>query len=630
MKPTDSLRNPHVEMSVWLRTLQRALGNNGPSAPNQPLTPLVALEEMSRLDGDSLPESPDDHNSLREDLKSSLDALGAETAGEVSTAIRDFRAKTLGRLPELLSDAEGLRVAHAAATVLESRLTTPEVVTKAWCDSVSAFRDNADYETCALRLAQLRELVEHRSQAWDVEVKLLIRIINDSARHAAEAGADIHPANGERYAFDELSGLDEDARLDLIEHHLARPAAEEDAVVWLRFTDALIEEGEVKVGSAHYFDAQPMREEVTAELPVFDRYGLPDGDEDYLASFLIENLTADDHVVLARVETTTSRGQAVATARRKVLEQIAAATLGESVHGWELSGGYMLITPSGWGYESFHPGEGDISTLLHLFSHRPDKALAQLDPRLIVALEEGRSDAIEAVELARWEQGLLHSLDDAFRVGLGVRNLERALPAERVGRGAHWTKVATYYLRDIWRWEAIGHELDDARHFAVTPPYEASGPGVEGTRDFYAEVERKSGTSGHPLSRADLIDHAAAIAELNAPGSSRRRILEKVVAGTATPAAALDRLDELGRDFDALLARTARQRNASVHGAKAVQPLLTNVLPFVSGLGIRLGQAALAASAEGIPLIVWLERERLTTIERLASLKAGVPLTQLI
>jgi hypothetical protein len=440
--------------------------------------------------------------------------------------------------------------------------------------------------------------------------------------------AEIHPANGESYAFGERAGLDEDARLDLIERHLARPAVQEDAVVWLCLADASIELDDVKVGSVHYFDAQPMREDVVAERPVSDRYGLPEGDADYLASFLIEHLTANDHAVLARVETTTSRGQAVAMARRKVLEQMAAATLGEFPHGWTLSGGYMLTTPAGWSYQSFHD-PGERSTSIHLLSYRPDKALAELDHRLVTALDEGRPDAIEAVELARWEQGLLQSPDDAFRVGLSVRNLERVLPAERVGQSAHWTEIVVYYLRDIWRWEAFMLELDDAREFAATPPYEASGPGPEGTTAFYAELGRLAGSTG-PLSRGDLINHATAVAELNGVGSSRRRILEKTATDTATPEAALTRLDQLGRDFDALLARTARQRNASVHGAKPSQPLLTNVLPFISGLGTRVGEAALAAAAETIPLIVWLERERLTVIERLASLKAGVRLAHLV
>jgi hypothetical protein len=615
-------------MSVWLRTLQRALGNNGPEPPANILTPLVALDELSRVDRDSLPESPDDRNSLREDLKRALDALGDETACAMATAIRDFQANTLGRLPELLTTADGLRVAHAAATVLQDRLTAPEVVVTAWRDCVTAFRDNANYETCALRLTQLRELIEHRGHAWAVELECLTRIINDSPSHAAEAGAQIDPpANGENYAFNELAGLEETARLNLIEQYLSRPAAAEAAVVWLCFADALVEADEVKLGSVRYFDARRMHEDVQAKRPVADRYGLP---RDDLAELLVETLTDDDRAVFARVETTTSRGRAITAARQTVLDHLAAATLGKVARGWKLCDGYLLITQSGWGYESFSAYENTNSTFIHQMGYRPDKALAQLDGRFVVALEKGRPDAIEAVELARWEQGLLSSPDDAFRVGLGVRNLERALPAERVGKRAHWTKVTTYYLRDIWRWDAIEQELDDARYFAVTPPFEESSSGPQGRLDFYAEVERLSGTDGYPLSRADLIRHAAAIAAMNAPGSSRHRILEKVATDTATPETGLSWLDKLGRDFDALLARTARQRNASVHGAKSAQPLMVNVLPFVSGLGIRIGRAALEAAAEDVPLTVWLERERLRVIERRASLKAGVHLSELV
>lgn len=241
MRPTDALINPHVEMPVWLRTLQRAIGKNGPVPPSDSLTPLAALGELRRLDGDSLPESPDDRRSMRDDIKHALEALGAETAAEMNSAISDFCANTVGRLPDLLANAEGLGVAQASAAALERRLTAPEVVATLWRDALAAFQENADYETCALRLAQLRELVDHRGHTWDVEIDLLIRIINDSAAHVARAGGEIDPpANGRWYDFDERAGLDETVRLTLIERHLGRPASDEDAVVWLRLANASI------------------------------------------------------------------------------------------------------------------------------------------------------------------------------------------------------------------------------------------------------------------------------------------------------------------------------------------------------------------------------------------------------
>ena len=85
---------------------------------------------------------------------------------------------------------------------------------------------------------------------------------------------------------------------------------------------------------------------------------------------------------------------------------------------------------------------------------RPDRWLAGIDPALVEAWADGREDAVNAIELARWERALAASPDDVFRVALGVRNLERTLPAQRLPRGtgqkAHWTKVVTYYLKDLW------------------------------------------------------------------------------------------------------------------------------------------------------------------------------------
>jgi hypothetical protein len=647
MRPTDALHNPPVEMPTWMRTLQRALGDNGPRPANGTLTPLVALEELSRLDSDSLPESSEDRNSQRNDLKRALEELGDETTTELATPLSDFRANTLGRLPELLSSAGGLTVALAAAAVLQGRLTSPRTVASAWRDTLTAFRGNADYETCALRLAQLREVVEARGHEWIVERELLVKILNDGAEAAAVAGAELAPpANGRRYEWDELAGLDDRSRLDLIERHLARSVDEELAVVWLRFLRASLEAGEVEAGSARYIDTAMLREGEDADIVLpqdtevppevaerhAERFGLPAQDAEYVVSLLLFELGDDDPAVLARVETNTSQGRAVTTARQRVRDQIDAAILGHHGQGWALQDGYVVITASGLGWVGFHEAKWAPAGF-HPYLQDSGRALGRLDKRLIAALDEGRTDAIEAVELARWEQGLRDAPDDAFRVGLGVRNLERALPDDRVprgGGGAHWAKVASYYLRDTWRWKALMQEIDDAREYAATPPYEASGLDPDDHKRFFADVERITGTGGHPQSRASLVRHAMAIAELNGLGSSRRRILEKTASDTATPEAALARLRQLGSDFDALLARAARQRNASVHGAKAAPQLLSNVLPFVSGVSIRIAEAALAAAAEGRPLVVRLEQERLSAIERLTSLEAGVPLAQLV
>jgi hypothetical protein len=618
-----------------MRALQQAVADEQMRSPCEDLTPLAALEELISLAGSAPPAAPEDRISLQVDLRRALDSIGAGLSGVVETAVADFRRHTLSRIPELATSRDGVAVAAASAQVLKERFLSSDAVIAAWQDVVAAFRGDQSYEECIVTLGVLRELVEGRGHAWEAEVEPITRLLNDSAPHAKKAGASLSPPkNGENYEFEELAGLSEDERLALIEAELARAGSEEEIVVWLLISDAAVGENVVELGPTRFIDARFMRRRILIGPSDIRPFGLPDGIEVFIAQQLLGDLEPDEQAVLVRVRTTAGRADALSWARRAATGLLDIATLGRQRPGWKLEDGHLLVTSSGWwSHRRFRQGGFNSRSILERFSFRPDKQLKEINQKLITAWEASEEDAIEAIELARWEQALAASSNETFRVALGVRNLERVLPSARLASGArqaaHWSEVVNYYLKDSWCWRNLRESLDIVRFHAVSPPHERRFDADESEiDDFYGGLHTL--VDADHVSRAQLVDHAAAIAELVPPGSSRGRILRSVAMKTRTARDARLWLTEYEREFDVLLARAARQRNAIVHGSATVPAVIASVLPFVVELGKQVVEGALAAAAEGRPLAVWLELNRLTAREQTAALAAGRPLTEIV
>lgn len=633
MRPRDTILYPWVQLPDWLRALQQAIGNPDAELPAPIISPLAALEELQSLSNSSPPEAPDDRSSLQADLGTALDALGVNLSTEINTAIDAFRRDTLSRLPELLSGREGVQVAAASAQVLQEKLVSDVAVKAAWRDVVTAFKEDHAYEDCLLAIRVLRDSVAARGHAWETETERITRIINDSAPHARQAGANLPlPDDDPRIRHEELpANLSEEDRLSLIEQDLARLPGHEEVVVWLRIDDAVITGGTLALGSVLFIDGRHLRSRVLTS-PFDPRgLGLPDGREQSVARELLSGLEGDAQSVFARVQSTGASLNAVPWARGAVAGLLDVATLSGPRPGWELTEGYIVVSGRGMEWKVFG-GPSDPHWHVTRAIHRPDEQLRDIDERLVTAWTEGDPAAGEAIELARWERALAVSPNEAFRVALGVRNLERVLPAARIsrstGRNAHWTRIVAYYLKDAWCWDTLRGFLNDVRIASVTPPVEFRKSKDGAFNDFYKRRREIIGSEN--LTSTLLIKYAPALADLVPPRSSRRRIIRTVVNKTDTPSHSVAWLDEIAANFDVLLARSARQRNATVHGSATVPAVITTVSPFVSDLGRRVVHGAMAAAASGDQLAVWFERVRLKAREDTASLEAGRSLDEVI
>jgi hypothetical protein len=630
MRPNDTLLGPFVEMPGWLRALQQAVGDAEFAAPGATLGPLSALRELIALRDSTAPESATDRASIQEDLAASLDGLGEKLAKEIRAAVDDFKRNTLPQIPELLRTREGLQVAAASAQILTERFGVDAAVRAAWGDTVNSFRANDGYDVCLRHLDIVREMVGARGHAWITEVERIAQVINDDALHIARAGTTevIYPGQDRGSA-----GLSETERLSIIEHDLARQAGDEEVSVWLLISNAAIANGFLTSGPIRFFDARFIRNRLL-NRPIDPRPFEPTistlRSSEYFAARLLGDVDEEEQAVLVQVPARGNRANAVAWAREIVSGILDVAALGVSRPGWNLEDGYFVVDQAGgWSSRRFR-----LKDPLDWFRYQPDRDLAELDNDLISAWVEGDSAAADAFELARWDKALDIASNEAFRVALGVRNLERVLPAARIPRGrepnSHWREVASYYLKEVWCWRTLRQDLNNAIFYATTPSEESDFEvgGDDSVSMFYSRYREITDPNG--LSVAELITQASAIAGLFDPGSSRGRLVSAISRRTRNPEAALAWLNELGREFDVLLARAARQRNATVHGSATVATVVNSVLPFVSDLGRQVVETSLAAAASRRPRVLAFESARLEAIEHTAQLAQGVSLVALV
>jgi hypothetical protein len=146
----------------WARELARQLEHRGSQAPPEILGPITALRELRATAAALLAgrpaRSPDDRESMRDDLREAMDALGPRVGAAAIPANAPLR-RDLGRLPKLLSEPNGALAAVGLAEAALDALADQVLVGVAWDDVRAAFEGNEFAGICELRIKQLAELV---------------------------------------------------------------------------------------------------------------------------------------------------------------------------------------------------------------------------------------------------------------------------------------------------------------------------------------------------------------------------------------------------------------------------------------------------------------------------------------
>jgi hypothetical protein len=256
VRPGDAVFQGQAGLPTWAVTLIRELGRGGKEASPHLLTPLTALDEVmatarSVADGrNQIREA--DRISLGKDVSASLKSLGPAVQKVSGAVLRAFQSDDLRRLPELLADVDGARRARSSAKALIAELLLPRTSRAVWDDVVQAFETPTPFETCTVRIAQLRENSVRRGQSWDAVERQLVGVLSDSLHYVAETGAvDVEVTNEN---FLDLAGLSLERRIELCRAVVSDAPVEEHSIVWMVFGHAALRTAFLRTGPVQFFN----------------------------------------------------------------------------------------------------------------------------------------------------------------------------------------------------------------------------------------------------------------------------------------------------------------------------------------------------------------------------------------
>jgi hypothetical protein len=193
-----------------------------------------------------------DRVSLQKDVSASLKSLGPAVQKVSGAVLRAFQSDDLHRLPRLLADVDGARRARSSAKALIAELLLPRTSRAAWDAVVQAFETPAPFETCTVRIAQLREISVRRGQNWDAVESRLAGVLSDRLHYIAEAGAvDVEVTNEN---LNDPAGLTLERRIELCRAVVSDAPVEEHSIVWMVFGHADLRAAFLRMGTVQFFN----------------------------------------------------------------------------------------------------------------------------------------------------------------------------------------------------------------------------------------------------------------------------------------------------------------------------------------------------------------------------------------
>lgn len=489
------------------------------------------------------------------------------------------------------------RLLRLVAPLREAMLETDSLIA-AWQDLCES-RTRPEAQTRARNLATLLEEAGHDAEGT---LKELEQVLADSA-------APIASLRGEPVTFEswtERADASDEERLELCRQLLSKPSVVGEAVIWLRYLLAPLEQGamiEVSDGVTIYAQ-RTLREAWIADdqerLPRELRNGerphnlatmarLPDDDEEEGTGEWKDPDEGRPPHALIRIDLgPVPFAEALALARETAELLVSLAVLhGADPTIWLLTGDHASFRdgqPLGAAFTAppvFKPTFEQESAMR---SDLLPFVLSQWAEKLAPHLPLTRPDLRRAAQLAywmrraqeSWEPGRLVLYDRVF---------------EQVAGWAGFTDLGRFLedcLRPSWPLSRIRNEITNcwsAVHNAGTNPFQTLPEPTWKEIAALPEIEyvpREDG--GWEVNLKGVLLRLGFILERLDPKSALHERIARLNDRTASPKATLAWLKELDDDFIALRTRARRLRNALVHGGPVGEGAARSVLPFAEWL----------------------------------------------
>jgi hypothetical protein len=597
MRPFDV---PLTDPPTWIDELRQAvLWPNKQWAAVETLSIFVACRELEGwlADGrDYQGAHKQGWVSAVEDYNRSVSQLGPhlrQSLGQVLTAATD-KAVDLKRHVESTSASavatylEGHRVADGQQFGrLRTRWSEADTRAAAWADLIEACRDPATGdETLAVRRDLFWQLLRTGNYGGEQTSQLLGGVLTDSAFHVWEARiwvGDITEAEAGWPRPDQDAGLSQDQRLALCRRFLITPPRAAHHVVWLAFDHtgpAAFYHREV--GPMSFWNCRWTREVLRDGGANLDSIPSELKDQQDDGFFGPNRLPDDSDVMLARVDLGTGAWtDPVRFAEEQAEAVVALAGFHVGDAKWRQVPGHLIAidgrvrSVASFGH-TFDPG--DIAN--GLYQDRMDAELANLTPQLQAHLPIVSKDLSEVVQAIRWWQQARQQPPLAA-VLLHVRVLE--LVSQRVGVKKWYEYLGTYH-RAFWIRRSMVNRLGSVID-ACFYSYERLPAQEDQTwlREFGLSIRtfRQGGRYELDLKRG--IDELPKLAGLF-PQHDR---LGRRVRGAADQFNLTELRGwyvDLTNDWELVLERLIRVRNALAHGGPIEDDTVATVRAFVEHL----------------------------------------------
>lgn len=527
------------------------------------------------------PPSCKDWASLRDDVSRafSKSKMGPSVHEAMSTQLATVRK--LIEAHHARTDRSNNALLRDAASDALQRLAEPDVSQAALSDLVSALESGeTTTEVCSLRAQQFREISERRGHWWDFYKK------------------DVSAALKRDY----------DAQMAVA----AEPETFTAEVVWLAFADATLASPYRRIGPIQFFSHDLSPQEIREGSPALDTPEYvpatelpPDGKP------VFGNIAADQHV-LARVEITgpntrtphlAERATSVAAwAREFAHGVVSAAAFRFGGTEWRLLDGAVQFDATGqWSGEGFSDAArtNERQRWARRQNISTDDLLVTPDETFIADLASGARTATHALNDALWHQATSDIKEPAQRVALWVRSFERQFAA---AHDESWQQYLLKYLRGDWTMHRIGSLLSDAAWLLHTTGIQFGLLGqpspsvVQADREMYA----KTSDSHFSINLPAVIRNAPLVAQHLPAGSVEYRLFREVAHRGKTGTAMASWMNDVGAAYDALVRRSARQRNHVVHGRQVIPAVVLTVDGFLREVSAMLVATALHVHDESV------------------------------
>lgn len=518
---------------------------------------------------------------------------------------------------------------------LRREISRSAVLSAAWNDLVRAVKKGgADRERVALgHLASIAELQGH---AWQPLSRRLWRVLGDDATAIRLARADLagEPAPEPTYP-PERANLDPTERLRLAQRLLTHSANRSKRIVWLAYLEAFIEREAFSVGPhVKVFNGRWMYEvledldhnsQVWASIPaevVAHR-------EECLRGW---KLGGSQPFVLMRVDLgdgVTDDVEQDAEAVGEMLMRLA-SFFNNSRVSWQPAASYVVFADGALMWQTVGLTEPPTvdGAELRLAQDRTGEILETLEPIVAphVLVQDWR--VRDVLDLLRWLLEARGTWEPA-RFLLFDRILERASGWAGDANPDHFARgqLALPWAIDQLTTDLAGCIIDAVNAIDRHDHREAVEPA---RREAFLRARKMGLVEDWPGMRvvANIprgLENQAWLASWQRPGTDGAIAAQQIAARAGTAAAARRSIIALEKEFNVLLSRARRTRNAIAHGGPVPPATLRTVGPFGHQLAVDALNQALHAFMSGIDLGEHLATRRRRHRQVLDDLEAGVP-----